>query len=409
MASIASGQTVAMRVVGRLAAHIEGELDVLTDRVVERIRDEIPDFRRLAAGTLRRAVRGNVARALTALRELRAPTPRELEAAAAVGRERAEQGLTIDAVLHAYRISVTAVWSRFGELARERGADVASVLAFSETLWVWADAVMDVVSAAHREVELQIVREQQQRRDAFVLALLTGSADEDELRRDAAAHGLDPDRAYVPFRARSPGNGHAHAGTPPRRVALALAGDGGLAAAFEHDLVGVALRPPLPIEGVVAGIGPAGRPAELAPAFLLAGRALETALAFGQEGVFALADLSIRPAILRDDVLGDAFVARYLRPLAALGRLGGQLEATLRAWFDEGMRNDETARALHVHPNTLRHRLRRFEEATGASLRRQADLTELWWALERSRLRRGGGEGGGRGEGTAGPREPGPH
>jgi DNA-binding PucR family transcriptional regulator len=38
-----------------------------------------------------------------------------------------------------------------------------------------------------------------------------------------------------------------------------------------------------------------------------------------------------------------------------------------------------------VHPNTLRHRLRRFEEATGANLRRPTDLVELWWALERRR------------------------
>ena len=52
------------------------------------------------------------------------------------------------------------------------------------------------------------------------------------------------------------------------------------------------------------------------------------------------------------------------------------------------MRIDETARALHVHPNTLRHRLRRYEEATGASLRRPADLIELWWALERRQLGR---------------------
>ena len=36
--------------------------------------------------------------------------------------------------------------------------------------------------------------------------------------------------------------------------------------------------------------------------------------------------------------------------------------------------------------NTLRHRLRRFEEATGATLRDPRDLVELWWALERRRL-----------------------
>jgi DNA-binding PucR family transcriptional regulator len=38
---------------------------------------------------------------------------------------------------------------------------------------------------------------------------------------------------------------------------------------------------------------------------------------------------------------------------------------------------------LAVHPNTLRYRLRRFEEMTNASLRRTEDLFETWWALER--------------------------
>jgi hypothetical protein len=373
------------RVVERLVAEMEAELDVFVERIVERIRTEIPDFRRLPIGALRRAVRGNVGRALAALRELRPPTPAELEGSAAIGRERAEQGLTVDAVLHAYRISVTAVWSRFGELARERGADVASVLAFSETLWRWADAVMDVVGAAHREVELQLAREEQQQRDAFVLALLMGTIDVAELRRDAAAYGLEPEREYLPFRARGADNG----GSPPlpRRVALALAGDDGLVTALDHDLIGIAARVPVPIPGVVTGLGPPARLAALPNAFALAGRALQTAVAFGQEGVYSLSDLSIRPAILVDDALGDAFVGRYLEPLVGLGRLGADLETTLRAWFESGMHMDETADALHVHPNTLRHRLRRFEEATGANLRHPSDLIELWWALERRRLR----------------------
>jgi DNA-binding PucR family transcriptional regulator len=50
------------------------------------------------------------------------------------------------------------------------------------------------------------------------------------------------------------------------------------------------------------------------------------------------------------------------------------------------MRIDDTAKDLHVHPNTLRHRLRRFEESTDANLRRASDVMELWWALERRRL-----------------------
>jgi hypothetical protein len=363
--------------VGTLVTDIEAELDTVVDNIVARIREEIPDFRRLPASTLARAVRGNVTRALAALRDLRPPTADELERAAAVGRERAEQGLSVDAVLHAYRISISAVWSRFGELARERGANVSSVLAFSETLWLWGDAVMEVVGTAHREVELQLAREEQQRRDAFVLAVLLGSIDAAELSRESGGYGLDPEREYVAFRARS-----RDGGGPPRRLQAALT------TALDHDLVGLAAEPPAPQPGVVVGVGPPARLAALPAAFAMASRALQTAIAFGQEGTFSLADLSIRPAILSDEALGEAFTGRHLEPLAQLGRLGVELEDTLRVFLEQDMRIEETAKVLHVHPNTLRHRLRRFEETTGANLRRPADLIELWWALERRRIAR---------------------
>jgi hypothetical protein len=372
----------AARVVGDLVEEIEAELEALVEGVGDRIREEVPGFRRLPVETLARAVRGNLGRALSALRDLRPPTEEELELAADIGRERADQGLPIDAVLHAYRISVGAVWSRFGELARERGADVASVLAFSETLWLWADAVMDVVAAAHREVELEHAREEQQRRDAFLLAVLLGTLDVADLRREGATFGLDPELEYIPFRARPA----ATDGTPPHRVALMLAGDDGLVTAIDRDVAGIAARRPANDLRVVCGLGPAARLEALPAAFGMASRALQTALAFGQEGVFSLADLSIRPAILADEALGDAFAARHLAPLAGLGRMGAELESTLRTWLDQEMRVEDTARVLHIHPNTLRHRLRRFEEATGATLRDPRDLVELWWALERRRL-----------------------
>ncbi len=217
-------------------------------RIGDRIRDEIPDFRRLPKATLARAVRGNVSRALAALRDLRDPTADELESAAAVGRERAEQGLTVDAVLHAYRISITGVWSRFGELAREQGADVATVLAFSETLWRWADAVMDVVGAAHREVELEQAREEQQRRDAFVFALLTGTLDPVELRRESGTFGLDPEREYFPFRARGRFK------------------PGGMWITLDHDTAGIATERPSTTGDVTVGYAAAAQLELLPPA-----------------------------------------------------------------------------------------------------------------------------------------------
>jgi hypothetical protein len=382
--SHAVSEAAAPAAVRALVAELEEEREALADRVLERIRDAVPDFRRLPRATLRNAVTATLGRELAALHEVRAPTPAELDGAAAIGRERAEQGLSVEATLHAHRVAVGVLWSRFGELARQRGADVGAVLVFSETLWRWADAVMEVVAKAHREVELQLAREEQQRRDAFVLAALTGSIDAAELRRDSATYGLDPEREYVPFRAR------AREGDATRRIAhrvsLALAGDEGLATGLDGDVVGVTSRRPVPVVGLTVGVGARAGLEALPAAFTEASRALQTALAFGHEGVHSLADLSILPAVLVDQALGDAFVARYLEPLAAMGRHGAEVEATLRAWLDHGMRIDETARALHVHPNTLRHRLRRFEEATEANLRSASDVMELWWALERRRL-----------------------
>jgi hypothetical protein len=367
-----------------LVAELEAEREILADAVVERIRAAVPEFRRLARGTLRRAVQDTLTRELAALRDVRPPTRDELEGSAQIARDRAEQGLSVESVLHAHRVAVSVVWNRFGELARERGADVKAVLAFSETLWRWADSVMDVVAASHREVELQLAREEQQRRDAFVLALLTGSTDAAELRRDSATYGIDPEREYIPFRARVRETDETKALS--HRTALALAGNDGLATGLDGDMIGVATRKPVPIAGLTVGVGGASTLDALPAAFTQASRALQTAIAFGHEGVHTLADLSILPAVLVDQALGDAFVARYLEPLAAMGRHGTEIEATLRAWLDHGMRIDDTAKDLHVHPNTLRHRLRRFEESTDANLRRASDVMELWWALERRRL-----------------------
>jgi len=217
-----------------------------------------------------------------------------------------------------------------------------------------------------------------------VLALLTGSTDAGELHREGATFGVDPEREYLPLRARAGDGDEAKALS--HRTAVALAGDQGLVTGLDGDVIGITTRRPVPIPGLTVGIGRPSTLEALPAAFTEASRALQTAVAFGHEGVHSLADLSILPAVLVDAALGDAFVARYLEPLAGMGRHGAEVEGTLRAWLEAEMRIDDTARALHVHPNTLRHRLRRFEEATDANLRNARDVMELWWALERRRL-----------------------
>jgi sugar diacid utilization regulator len=53
------------------------------------------------------------------------------------------------------------------------------------------------------------------------------------------------------------------------------------------------------------------------------------------------------------------------------------LRKTLRAFVEADLRVADTAKALSLHPNSLRYRLRRINELTGRDPRRLNDLLEL--------------------------------
>jgi PucR family transcriptional regulator, purine catabolism regulatory protein len=59
----------------------------------------------------------------------------------------------------------------------------------------------------------------------------------------------------------------------------------------------------------------------------------------------------------------------------------GELVPSVRVWLEHDRHTERAARALHVHPNTLRYRVQRFEEVTGRNLASTASLAEVWLAL----------------------------
>jgi DNA-binding PucR family transcriptional regulator len=70
----------------------------------------------------------------------------------------------------------------------------------------------------------------------------------------------------------------------------------------------------------------------------------------------------------------------------ALTRSGGELLETLDAFFAAGGVLESTARALFVHPNTVRYRLRRIAEITGRSPLSGRDAFALRVAVTVGRL-----------------------
>jgi len=49
--------------------------------------------------------------------------------------------------------------------------------------------------------------------------------------------------------------------------------------------------------------------------------------------------------------------------------------------MERDRRSEEAAAALHIHPNTLAYRLRRFGELSGRDLSSTAEFTEVWLAV----------------------------
>jgi DNA-binding PucR family transcriptional regulator len=155
---------------------------------------------------------------------------------------------------------------------------------------------------------------------------------------------------------------------------------------LDGELVGFVAEPPSSALPVPVGVGPAAPLDALGDSFQLARRALASAVAFGLTGAWDIPRLGLRAAIVADPELGDDFVRRYVLPFRDRGvTQEGVLEA-VKQFLACGMRTEVTAKEMHIHPNTLRYRLKRFEEETGASLRDPEQLCEIWWALNRATL-----------------------
>lgn len=165
----------------------------------------------------------------------------------------------------------------------------------------------------------------------------------------------------------------------------ALVRPGSLVVERAGEVVVVATEAPdrPPIAGY-AGVGRQGATDELRASILQARKAVETLQARGRPGWLShdqlasptlLLDLQ-DPALLR--ATGEAVLGAIV---TADAERGSDLLHTLAVFLDHGGRWQETADALHVHINTLRHRLKRVEELTGRSLASTADRVDLFLAL----------------------------
>ncbi len=369
----------------RLIAELIAESEPLGERILQRMRADIPLYAQHVPDAFLPAVIASLRGILVPLQDDRLLADDELAAFRAYGEQRARQGIPTEEMLRAWHLSVREVVDEFIAVGHRRRVDDRTVMQVTRDLLDVTNAAIVAFTQGHHRAELELARQEQQRRTDLVRGILLALLGPAEIRRQALRYGLDVDRQYHPIRAR-PTAAMAFEDIERR---LGFIPDGsrprGLVAMIDGDLAGFVDRVPTAEPGLALGIGPAAHLDELAPSFRRATRALATATAFRLTGIHDLASLGLLPTVLADTDVAEELTRRYITPLGT-GEASRPILDTVRRYLTLGMRADTTAEHMSVHHNTVRYRLRRYEELTGVDLRDPNCALEAWWALQRTLL-----------------------
>jgi PucR C-terminal helix-turn-helix domain len=364
-------------------------LEETADRAAARMVAEAHTYRDHSVEELRPVLFGNLVAGLDAAARSEPVAPSQIDLFRDAGRTRALQGVSVDDMLHGWRIGLDELRATARQQADRLDLGDSVVLAFTDRCLAWADQGMLESTAEHRRTELDLVRREQHLRANLVRQILLGSPSAGELRIQALAFGLDLGELYVPFRVSVPSGLDVRAAERQLGVADSAGPRRGLAALIDGDLAGFSCRLPQAGAGLVAGLGPAAPLDALAHAYALASRALDAALTLGLRGPVTFEQLGILPAALSDDDVARPLEEAILQPLRRSGAAGELILETVGRYLRNDRRLNETAAEMHTHVNTIRNRLARFRQLTGRDLRRTSDLVETWWVLQRPPRRDG--------------------
>lgn len=377
-----------------LAPRLLGQLDAMTDRMIEVLLRTEPAYRELALhgeDDLRASTRGNLERGLRSLIGVASGTGRtSLCDAREVGRRRAAQGLPLEAVLRAYRLGGQVTWETLLEVSRTSSREHDTLLLeVAGAVWRSNDAECGALAEGFREEQRRLAGVDDEARQRLLGGLLDGRGGDRAFVRTAAAMlglpldgrllvvaALPDDDGTVPLVL--PGNAllrrgvrsawGMRSGTQVGLVAL-----GGLRVQeVMHWLEG-------PAAGPVGVSGPVDGAAGVGVAFRLAETAART-LPPGAGRVVAI-----------DERLPEALLSNSpeISSLLVGQSLGGLLELpdderevlldTLAAFLESDGSPTRAADELYCHRNTVMHRLRRIESVTGRKL--TDPRSRLLWQL----------------------------
>jgi len=393
----------AIRVLHRAARVLMDDLAELTDRLLAVVQDQEPAYRAAVESDpvgvwqeTHRSLRHSVA----SLLDPRGARDAARRCSWRIGATRAEQGLPLDAVLHAFRLGGSLVWQELvEETSRRAPEDVRLLVHVAADVWHFVDEHCTIVTDAYRQVERQLTWRRENQVRLLAAALLDGTSRIADLPDTARALEMPEHGRYVVVAVADGGLGgargaavvrggarvHWHAGVDVDYGIVLLGdrhGDGG-----DGDDGGL----PEPTGDAGARIGVSGAVdglASVGEARRLADTALRMCPAEG--GTIRLAEHLPAALVVSSPELGTTLADRVLGPLDRVEPADREiLLDTLTTWLACDGSAQRAGERLYCHRNTVLNRLRRFEQLTGRCLARPSDLVEISLALTARRLLRG--------------------
>ena len=382
-------------VVARLAAELTDELDALTDQLVSMLRQADQSYLAVDIEDLRRSVRDNLASFIGDLASQRSPSTSSSRDTA---RRRADQGVPLGSVLHAYRLGFHVIWGALADRALQKGPEwLDGLVRGSATVWAWVDISSEAVNAEYRDALIESARKDEQHRMLLLDALFEGRLGEWKmLGGSLPAIGLPERGPYLAVSAETPGAGIENlpgAGQFLRRRGVPSAwrlraGEQVGLAAVTHDRNAPVIRDLLAeVATGRVGISPGYHDALDTSRALAIAAVARRCLPPGSTGVASIDDDWVAALIAGAPEISARVVHHLLGQVAALTSAERDiLLTTLRTWLECGGNASAAARQLYCHRNTVRNRLHRLEALSGQSLSNPRGVAGLSIAAQGARL-----------------------
>ncbi|KPI31297.1 putative transcriptional regulator, PucR family [Actinobacteria bacterium OV320] len=413
----------ALRVLHRAARVLLADLPDLTDRLVAALQDQEPAYRAAVTSdpaAIWQEVHRSLRHSVASLIDPRGSRDAARRCSWKIGATRAEQGLPLDALLHAFRLGGSLVWQGLiEETCRTAPEDVRLLVHIAADVWNFVDEHCTLVADAYRQVERQLAWRRENRLRVLAGALLDGASRIADLPETAQALDLPEEGRYVVVAVTagcpSDAAGARAAHGRGRRVYwhTGVEADYGIVLLGENES-GIEGGSEVGSEvGSGSGSGGGSRDGSQGPTSAVppASGSARTGVSTAVSGLAAvgdarrLADIALDmcprtggtirltehlPAalVVSTPDLGAALVERVLGPLSGLEPADeAVLLDTLATWLACDGSAQRAGERLYCHRNTVLNRLRRYEQLTGRSLSRPADLVEISLALTARGLR----------------------